>query len=113
MARIAGYQSNMERTRVERARLFVLLGGLTAFGPLSIDMYLPGLPAIARDLSASESVIQLTLTACLIGLALGQVVAGPVSDALGRRRPLLVGALGCAVRSPPSARPPPAPARAR
>jgi DHA1 family bicyclomycin/chloramphenicol resistance-like MFS transporter len=71
--------------------MFVLLGGLTAFGPLSIDMYLPALPAIGRDLAASESVIQLTLTACLIGLAIGQVVAGPVSDALGRRRPLLIG----------------------
>jgi DHA1 family bicyclomycin/chloramphenicol resistance-like MFS transporter len=62
-------------------------------------MYLPGLPAIARDLSASESVIQLTLTACLIGLALGQVVAGPMSDALGRRRPLLVGVAGYAIAS--------------
>ena len=78
-------------TRVERARLFVLLGGLTAFGPLSIDMYLPALPAISRDLVASESLIQLTLTACLIGLALGQLLAGPLSDTLGRRRPLLVG----------------------
>ncbi|MDQ6882955.1 MAG: multidrug effflux MFS transporter [Candidatus Dormibacteraeota bacterium] len=78
-------------TRTERVRLFVLLGGLTAFGPLSIDMYLPALPAISRDLVASESLIQLTLTACLIGLALGQLVAGPVSDSLGRRRPLLVG----------------------
>jgi MFS transporter, DHA1 family, multidrug resistance protein len=79
------------RTSLERARLFVLLGGLTAFGPLSIDMYLPALPAIGRDLAASESVIQLTLTACLVGLALGQVLAGPLSDRLGRRRPLLVG----------------------
>ncbi len=78
-------------TRIERLRLFVLLGGLTAFGPLSIDMYLPALPAISRDLVSSESLIQLTLTACLIGLALGQLVAGPVSDSLGRRRPLLVG----------------------
>jgi MFS transporter, DHA1 family, multidrug resistance protein len=86
-------------TRLERARLFLLLGGLTAFGPLSIDMYLPALPAISRDLLASESVVQLTLTACLVGLALGQVVAGPFSDALGRRRPLLVGVAGYAVTS--------------
>ena len=82
-----------------RARLFVLLGGLTAFGPLSIDMYLPALPAIGRDLAASESMIQLTLTACLIGLAIGQVVAGPVSDALGRRRPLLIGVAGYVMAS--------------
>ena len=78
-------------SRLERVRLFLLLGGLTAFGPLSIDMYLPALPAISRDLVASESLIQLTLTACLIGLALGQLLAGPLSDTLGRRRPLLVG----------------------
>jgi len=71
--------------------MFVLLGSLTAFGPLSIDMYLPALPAISRDLLASESLIQLTLTACLVGLALGQLLAGPLSDTLGRRRPLLIG----------------------
>jgi MFS transporter, DHA1 family, multidrug resistance protein len=86
-------------TRLEKARLFVLLGGLTAFGPLSIDMYLPALPAIGKQLAASESVVQLTLTACLIGLALGQLVAGPLSDSLGRRRPLLTGVLGYAAAS--------------
>src|SRR5919204_2702174 len=78
-------------TLLERARLFVLLGGLTAIGPLSIDMYLPALPAISRDLAASESMIQLTLTACLVGLAAGQILAGPLSDRLGRRSPLLIG----------------------
>ncbi|GAC1485123.1 MAG: multidrug effflux MFS transporter [Candidatus Dormibacteria bacterium] len=86
-------------TGVERARLFVLLGALTAFGPLSIDMYLPALPAISRDLSASESLIQLTLTACLIGLAVGQLVAGPLSDSLGRRRPLLFGVAAYVIAS--------------
>src|SRR5439155_3132558 len=86
-------------TRLQRLRLFVLLGSLTAFGPLSIDMYLPARPAIARDLAASESVVQLTLTACLIGLALGQIVAGPLSDSLGRRRPLLIGVAGYVIVS--------------
>ena len=81
------------------ARMFVLLGGLTAFGPLSIDMYLPALPAIGRDLAASESVIQLTLTACLVGLALGQILAGPLSDRLGRRRLLLIGVAGYVLAS--------------
>ncbi|HXM53358.1 MAG TPA: multidrug effflux MFS transporter, partial [Candidatus Binatus sp.] len=95
--RRSGDPSNL--TRVQRLRLFVLLGSLTAFGPLSIDMYLPALPAIARDLAASESVVQLTLTACLIGLALGQIVAGPLSDSLGRRRPLLIGVAGYVVVS--------------
>src|SRR2546422_4881029 len=86
-------------TWFRRARIFVLLGGLTAFGPLSIDMYLPALPAIGRDLAASESVIQLTLTACLTGLAAGQILAGPLSDHLGRRRPLLMGVAGYVLAS--------------
>lgn len=93
----SGDPSNL--TRGQRLRLLVLLGSLTAFGPLSIDMYLPALPAIARDLAASESVVQVTLTACLIGLALGQIVAGPLSDSLGRRRPLLMGVAGYVVVS--------------
>jgi DHA1 family bicyclomycin/chloramphenicol resistance-like MFS transporter len=71
--------------------LALLLGGLSAFGPLSLDMYLPGLPQLGRELDASASATQLTLTACLAGLALGQLVAGPLSDRLGRRRPLLAG----------------------
>jgi DHA1 family bicyclomycin/chloramphenicol resistance-like MFS transporter len=72
-------------------RLVVLLGSLTAFGPFSIDMYLPAFPSLSADLHAGPSAVQLTLTACLIGLAAGQLVAGPLSDTLGRRRPLLVG----------------------
>src|SRR3954452_15644812 len=71
--------------------LALLLGGLSAFGPLSLDMYLPGLAQLGRELDASASATQLTLTACLAGLALGQLVAGPLSDRLGRRRPLLAG----------------------
>ncbi len=72
-------------------RLVLILGALTAFGPVSMDTYLPGLPELGRDLGASASQAQLTLTACLIGLATGQLLAGPVSDARGRRLPLLVG----------------------
>ncbi|WP_206832028.1 multidrug effflux MFS transporter [Alicyclobacillus fructus] len=74
-----------------RFRLAALLGSLTAIAPLSIDMYLPALPSMARDLHAAASVAQLSLTACLLGLAVGQLFAGPLSDALGRKRPLLVG----------------------
>jgi MFS transporter, DHA1 family, multidrug resistance protein len=74
-----------------RIRLVVILGSLSAFGPLSIDMYLPSLPTLTHDLQASASAAQLTLSACLLGLALGQVIAGPMSDSLGRRRPLMVG----------------------
>jgi DHA1 family bicyclomycin/chloramphenicol resistance-like MFS transporter len=64
---------------------------LSTFGPLSLDLYLPALPELAADLAASTSAAQLTLTACLVGLATGQVIAGPLSDRFGRRRPLLIG----------------------
>jgi DHA1 family bicyclomycin/chloramphenicol resistance-like MFS transporter len=74
--------------------LVVILGALSAFGPLSMDMYLPGLPALTRELGASVSAGQLTLTGCMLGIAIGQLVAGPVSDARGRRRPLLAGLAG-------------------
>ncbi|MBB6099203.1 DHA1 family bicyclomycin/chloramphenicol resistance-like MFS transporter [Deinobacterium chartae] len=71
--------------------LTLILGALMAFGPLSIDMYLPGLPDIVRDLNAREGAVQLTLSAFLIGLALGQAIYGPLSDKYGRKRPLLLG----------------------
>jgi DHA1 family bicyclomycin/chloramphenicol resistance-like MFS transporter len=71
----------------------VVLGLLTMFGPLSLDLYLPALPQLADDLGASASAAQLSITACLVGLAVGQLVAGPLSDRLGRRRPLMVGLL--------------------
>jgi DHA1 family bicyclomycin/chloramphenicol resistance-like MFS transporter len=78
-------------TPVPTRRLLILLGALTAFAPLSMELYLPGLPSLADDLGASASAAQLTITACMLGLAAGQLVSGPVSDALGRRRPLLAG----------------------
>ncbi len=72
-------------------RLVLVVGGLSVFGPLCIDMYLPALPDISRDLGAGASAVQLTLTACLIGISLGQLLLGPLSDRLGRRPPLLAG----------------------
>lgn len=77
----------------------LLLGSISAFGPLSMDMYLPGLPEMTADLHAGQPSAQLTLTACLFGLAAGQLIAGPASDARGRRRPLLVGLAGYALTS--------------
>jgi DHA1 family bicyclomycin/chloramphenicol resistance-like MFS transporter len=74
-----------------RARYALILGGLSAFGPLSIDMYLPALPVMTGEFHSSAPVMQLTLSAFIIGLALGQLVIGPLSDALGRRRPLVAG----------------------
>jgi len=70
---------------------FTLLGALSMFAPLSTDMYLPALPSVAHDLSASAAAVTLTLTTSLIGLGAGQLLAGPLSDAFGRRRPVLVG----------------------
>ena len=70
---------------------FALLGALSMFAPLSTDMYLPALPSVAHDLSASAAAVTLTLTSSLIGLGAGQLIAGPVSDAFGRRRPVLAG----------------------
>lgn len=64
---------------------------LTVFGPISMDLYLPALPALSADLGAITSVAQLTITACLIGLAAGQLIAGPLSDRFGRRGILLIG----------------------
>lgn len=74
----------------QRLGLALVLGMLSILGPLNIDMYLPSFPDIASDLEARASHVQLSLTACLIGLAIGQIVVGPISDAQGRRRPLLL-----------------------
>jgi DHA1 family bicyclomycin/chloramphenicol resistance-like MFS transporter len=74
-----------------RVKMIVVLGLLVALGPLTIDMYLPALPRIAAEFSVSSSVVQLTLTGTLAGLALGQLIVGSLSDSLGRRRPLMVG----------------------
>ncbi|SDD50813.1 MFS transporter, DHA1 family, bicyclomycin/chloramphenicol resistance protein [Actinokineospora iranica] len=90
--------------RATKPRLALILGGLTAFGPLSIDMYLPAFPQLSERLATGQSQVQLTLTAFMVGLAAGQVVAGPLSDSFGRRRPLLIGlvlytlsSLACAI----------------
>ena len=82
---------SVARDRAGTVRLVVILGGLAAFAPLSFDMYLPAFPELATDFGASASAIQLTLTSCLVGVAVGQLVFGSLSDARGRRGPLLVG----------------------
>ncbi|MFJ8582212.1 multidrug effflux MFS transporter [Micromonospora sp. NPDC093277] len=75
----------------QRLRLVLVLGSLIAIGPLTIDMYLPALPAITTDLHTTSASVQLTLTGTLAGLAIGQLLIGPLSDAVGRRKPLLAG----------------------
>ncbi|MCI4139277.1 MFS transporter, partial [Bacillus vallismortis] len=74
----------------ERLELALLLGMLAILGPLNIDMYLPSFHEIADDLSASASLVQLCLSACLVGLTIGQLIVVPVSVAQGRRKPLLI-----------------------
>lgn len=78
-------------TRVRPRRVAVVLGLLEIFGPISMDLYLPALPRLATDLHTSESLAQATMSVCMLGLAFGQLVVGPLSDRLGRRRPLLAG----------------------
>ncbi|MGN6428000.1 MAG: multidrug effflux MFS transporter [Leifsonia sp.] len=79
-------------THVRAGRpLATLLLVLTVFGPISMDLYLPALPALTTELGAATSTAQLTVTACLVGLAAGQLIAGPLSDRFGRRGPALIG----------------------
>lgn len=80
-------------------RFIVLLGLLDAFGPLGIDMYLPAFPRIERNLNAPNGAMQLTLSLFLAGLAIGQLICGPISDRVGRRVPLLYGSAAFAVAS--------------
>ena len=76
--------------RVPPGRVLAL-GGLSALGPLSLDLYLPALPTLTADLGAGETAGQLSLSLCMIGLAVGQLLVGPLTDRVGRRVPLLVG----------------------
>jgi Bcr/CflA subfamily drug resistance transporter len=81
-----------------RARgLLAVLACLTAVGPLAIDMYIPGFPAMSRTLHTSSPAIELTLTAFLAGVVVGQIVIGPLSDSLGRRGLLIGGCAGFAL----------------
>ena len=73
--------------------MVLILGTLASFGPLSLDMYLPALPEVAADLHTTASLAQLSLTFCLLGLAVGQIVVGPLSDMIGRRKPLILSLL--------------------
>lgn len=71
--------------------MITLLGAMAAFGAISIDMYLPAMPAIGDSLNATAGDVQRTLSSLLVGLAIGQLVYGPLSDRIGRRPPILVG----------------------
>src|SRR3954466_11605212 len=90
--------------RPSTARLAIILGMCTALNPLSVDMYLSAMPQIQADLRGSAAAVQHTLSVFLLGMALAQIVFGPLSDHCGRKRPLLAGialfvgaGIGCAV----------------
>src|SRR6185369_4180025 len=94
--------ADMSRSQV--ARMVLILGALTAFSAMSIDMYLPAFPQIARDLKVPLGTVQLSISAFLFGSAAGQLFYGPLADRYGRRRPLLWGlalyilsTIGCAL----------------
>lgn len=74
----------------KRFKLALLLGSLAALGPLTIDMYLPSFPTITNEFNTNASLIQFSLTACLLGLGIGQLIIGPMSDVRGRKQPLII-----------------------
>lgn len=78
-------------TRRERTRIIIVLGSLSALGPFTIDMYLPGFASIARDLHTTVSAVGYSLTSYFIGISFGQLIYGPLTDRYGRKRPLLIG----------------------
>lgn len=82
---------NMNKpTGTKRLQLAFLLGSLGLLGPFTIDMYLPSFPTIVEDYGTTASLVQISLTTCLLGLGLGQLIIGPMSDVQGRRKPLLI-----------------------
>lgn len=81
-------------TRKKYVTLILILGTLTALGPFSIDMYLPGFPAIAKDLGTTVAEVSLSLSSFFIGISAGQLLYGPLMDRFGRKRPLYIGLVG-------------------
>lgn len=84
---------------MKRSRFVILLGALTALIPFTIDMYLPAFPTLAEVYHTNASAVQLSLTACLLGLAFGQLVTGPLSDTRGRKSPLIIFLIAYAIAS--------------
>ncbi|WP_436862816.1 multidrug effflux MFS transporter [Staphylococcus caeli] len=82
--------SNQSNQHKQPLSFVVILGALTAIGALSIDMFLPGLPQIQSDFNTTTSNVQLTLSFFMIGLAIGNLFVGPISDAIGRKKPLFI-----------------------
>lgn len=86
-------------SKLKKSWIIFILGTLSAFGPLSLDMYASALPDLQKDLSTTASLTQLSITTCLIGLALGQIMFGPLTDRLGRKKPTLISLLAFTLSS--------------
>lgn len=84
-------QGTTSEPKPSKATLVMILGSLAMMGPLTIDMYLPALPAVVTEFQTTESYVQLSLTFYLVGLVLGNLLAGPISDVKGRKAPMLLG----------------------
>ena len=92
-------RARVSQIRARYPRWLIFVGLVTALGPISTDMYLPGFPAISTELDVSQSLVQYTVTAFLAGVAIGQLLYGPLSDRIGRKLPLCVGIVVYAVAS--------------
>ena len=80
-------------SKLKKSWIIFILGTLSAFGPLSLDMYASALPDLQKDLATTASLTQLSITSCLFGLAFGQILFGPLTDQIGRKKPTLISLL--------------------
>ena len=89
----AALNNNTAMSRKRYIKLILILGSLTALGPFSIDMYLPGFSGIAKDLNTTVANVSMTLSSYFIGISAGQLLYGPLLDRFGRKKPLFIGLL--------------------
>ena len=92
-------QNSIPATSKVNTLLFILLGAIAAMTPLAIDMYLPAMPNIAKDLVVAESAVQMTLSVYIGAFAIGQLIHGPLADSFGRKPVLLIGIVFFAIAS--------------
>ena len=91
--KIAASMSTTEMPKKQYIKLILILGSMTALGPFSIDMYLPGFAEIAKDLNTSVANVSMTLSSYFVGISAGQLLYGPLLDRFGRKKPLFIGLL--------------------
>ena len=92
-------KGNSLMSKLKKSWIIFILGTLSAFGPLSLDMYASALPDLQKDLSTNASLTQLSITSCLFGLAIGQILFGPLTDRIGRKKPTLISLITFALSS--------------